>query len=86
MCEAMASGLVPVTSNNTAIPEFVRDEETGYLCDNTVEMAAAIAELWEEPETFDRMSAAAARSIAAKASAATVVPAELALMQQLVAR
>ena len=33
MCEAMSSGCVPITSNSTAIPEFVSDKE-GFLCDN----------------------------------------------------
>lgn len=86
MCEAMASGLVPVTSNNTAIPEFVTDGETGYLRVGPDEMAVAITELWEAPEKFERMSAAAARSITIKASSSTVIPAELALMLRLVAR
>lgn len=33
MCEAMCSGCVPITSNNTAIPEFL-DSNCGFLCDN----------------------------------------------------
>lgn len=34
MCEAMSSGLVPLTSYNTAIPEFVKKDKEGLLCDN----------------------------------------------------
>ncbi len=34
MCEAMSSGCVPITSKNTAIPEFV-NEDSGFLCDNS---------------------------------------------------
>ncbi len=34
MCEAMCSGLVPLTSCNTAIPEFVTADSEGLLCDN----------------------------------------------------
>ncbi|HCM89459.1 MULTISPECIES: glycosyltransferase family 4 protein [Vagococcus] len=44
MCEAMSSGLVPVTSNNTAIPEFV-DEQEGYLCNTPEELKDAIIDL-----------------------------------------
>jgi glycosyltransferase involved in cell wall biosynthesis len=84
MCEAMASGLVPITSRNTAIPEFVTAGESGYLCDGPDEIASAIEDLWESPERFDRMSAMASQSIAAKAGSATIIPQELALMQRLV--
>ena len=86
MCEAMASGLVPITSRNTAIPEFVTDGESGYLCAGPDEMAAAMTDLWESPDKFQRMSAAASRSIGAKASSTIVIPAELSLMASLVAR
>lgn len=34
MCEAMSSGLVPLTSDNTAIPEFVKNNKEGLLCNN----------------------------------------------------
>lgn len=34
MCEAMASGLLTISSNNTAIPEFISDQVTGLLIDN----------------------------------------------------
>jgi len=86
MCEAMASGLVPITSKNTAIPEFVTDGESGYLCAGPDEIAAAMTDLWESPERFEKMSAAASRSIGAKASSIIVIPAELALMQSLAAQ
>jgi glycosyltransferase involved in cell wall biosynthesis len=80
MCEAMASGLVPVTSKSTAIPEFVAHEETGFLCESSAETAAALSRLWHEPELFQKMSEAGAKSITAKASAESVIPRELELM------
>lgn len=55
MCEAMSSGLVPVTSNNTAIPEFV-DNKSGYLCNNPTEMANAIEEMYYNIEIFKNKS------------------------------
>lgn len=55
--EAMIAGLVPVTSNVMAIPEFV-NEECGYLldADDYVGMANAIEELYNNPEKFMTMS------------------------------
>lgn len=51
MCEAMMSGLVPITSNNTAIPEFV-NKQCGYLANDYHELAQAIKELYNDPEVF----------------------------------
>ncbi len=34
MCEVMASGLLTISSDNTAIPEFIVDEQNGILIDN----------------------------------------------------
>ena len=51
MCEAMMSGLVPITSNNTAIPEYVNNE-IGYLTNNYKELAKAIKELYNNPNKF----------------------------------
>lgn len=34
MCEAMSSGLIPLTSRNTAIPEFIPMNAQNILCDN----------------------------------------------------
>jgi glycosyltransferase involved in cell wall biosynthesis len=62
--EAMASGLVPVTSGVTAVPEFV-DQECGFLVplDDAVGLAAAIETLYHDPARFERMSAAAAARV-----------------------
>jgi glycosyltransferase involved in cell wall biosynthesis len=59
MCEGMMSGLVPITSNNTAIPEFVTDGECGFLTNNHQEIAARIMELYRNPDLFLQMSAKA---------------------------
>jgi len=72
MCEAMASGLVPITSDNTAIPEFVSDEE-GYLTRGADEIAMAIRTLDEQPQLFlEKSRKAAARSLAQTGWQATV--------------
>lgn len=73
MCEAMASGLVPIASHNTAIPEFVSSEE-GYLTRGADEIAAAIRELDEQPALFlEKSRKAAARSLAQTGWQATVL-------------
>lgn len=51
MCEAICSGLVPVVSNNTAIPEFVNDSY-GYLCDEIDDYVNAIEEMYYNPAEF----------------------------------
>lgn len=72
MCEAMASGLVPITSDNTAIPEFVSDEE-GYLTRGADEIATAIRTLDEQPSLFlEKSRKAGARSLAQTGWQATV--------------
>ncbi|TVU57071.1 glycosyltransferase family 4 protein [Corynebacterium aurimucosum] len=65
MCEAMSSGLVPISSKIAAIPEFVRDGETGLLVEpeSPRDLADAVEELYFDSELFSRLSAAAASSI-----------------------
>lgn len=77
MCEAMSSGLVPITSNNTAIPEFV-DESSGYLTDNSVKsIVNAIEELYYSPELFKNMSCNSSSSIREKCSGDRVIQDEI---------
>ena len=80
MCEAMSSGLVPVVSKNTAIPEFV-PENAGYLCENPEEMANAILELVELEDVFLRKSDAASAFIQKKCGTKTVLLQEIHLIQ-----
>ncbi|HBW13324.1 MAG TPA: hypothetical protein DEF30_05850 [Proteiniclasticum sp.] len=80
MCEAMSSGLVPVVSKNTAIPEFV-PENAGYLCENPEEMANAIQELVELEDVFLRKSEAASVLIQQKCGTKTVLLQEIHLIQ-----
>lgn len=83
MCEAMSSGLVPITSNNTAIPEFVEDGVNGFLCRAPSDMSRAIVSMWESPDRFQRLSREASRSIANKSGSSHVIPQELSLMQRM---
>ena len=62
--EAMASGLIPITNNVTAIPEFV-DEECGILVDGEdyIAMASGIERIYSNPNTFQRLSENAAKRV-----------------------
>jgi len=55
--EAMASGLVPITNNITAIPEFV-DQNCAILAqeEDYIELAEGIVQLYLSPELFLKMS------------------------------
>ncbi|MBW6475148.1 MAG: glycosyltransferase family 4 protein, partial [Anaerolineaceae bacterium] len=62
--ESMASGLVPITNNVAAIPEFV-DDTCGILAEgeDAEALAAGIATLYENPSMFLAMSQAAAARV-----------------------
>jgi glycosyltransferase involved in cell wall biosynthesis len=77
MCEAMSSGLVPVTSNNTAIPEFVTHGETGFVTSNAAEVASAIELMYYQPELFQKMSEQTSASIKQICSLHSIVTKEL---------
>lgn len=81
MCEAMASGLVPVASPNTAIPEFVTHGYSGLLPRNATEIADAIEFLHSNSEEFLRMSRLASESIMALSGADRVIKDELRLIE-----
>lgn len=81
MCEAMSSGLVPVTSENTAIPEFVTHGVSGFMARDAHEIAMAIDRLVTNPNLFCEMSRAASRSIIDFAGIESVIRRELALIE-----
>ena len=62
--EAMSSGLVPITSAVTAIPEFV-DENSGILVDGEdwQGLVAAIRRLYNDSELFEKLSKGAAQRV-----------------------
>ena len=81
MCEAMSSGLVPVTSNNTAIPEYVNNE-CGYLANNVDELASAITEMYYNEKVFLAKSKKAHDFIFEKCSPKKVMTEELNLINK----
>lgn len=78
--EAMASGLVPVTTDVAAIPEFV-DESCGFLAppEDAAGLAAAIETLYRDPALFQNMSAAAAARVRRQSGSDLIIEQELRL-------
>ncbi len=84
MCEAMASGLVPITSSVTAIPEFVKDGVSGYTTKSAKEIAARIEYLYTNPTLFSEMSHNATVAISKKCSVKITMPKEVELIESLI--
>ncbi|EYE89506.1 hypothetical protein Q428_02550 [Fervidicella metallireducens AeB] len=83
MCEAMSSGLVPISSNNTAIPEFVKNKETGILTENYKEIAGALEYLYKNPEEFKKISKSASEWIKEICSHEKIILRELKIMEEI---
>ena len=79
--EAMSSGLVPIASNCTAIPEFV-DEKCGILIppESYVELADAIEKLYNDPDLFMKLSEGAAKRVRSQCSKEHTIDKELKLI------
>jgi len=80
MCEAMSCGLVPITSVNTAIPEFVQDGYSGYTTTSVHEMILRIKQLVARPDLFNTLSRQAAMSIRNKAGIDNVIRKEMSVI------
>lgn len=80
--EAMSSGLVPVTNNVSAIPEFV-DTTSGILApaENASELAAGLVQLLQDPARFAAMSAAAAERVRLQAGPEATVTKEIEIIK-----
>ncbi|ERJ57720.1 glycosyltransferase family 4 protein [Sphingobacterium paucimobilis] len=82
MCEAMCSGLVTVSSNNTAIPEFITHNESGLLTNNSPEEIAQVIDwIYENPKDFQRLSRQGALKIIEIAGIKSVIDREVKLIE-----
>lgn len=82
MCEAMASGLVPITLYNTAIPEFLPDD-TRLVCRNVSDMSKLIGRLLDNPHEFQELSKECSDFITQKCNFDSTVKKEIELFIQL---
>lgn len=83
MCEAMASGLVPITSPIGGILEYTENNFDSYHVLNAKEMAERIDFLFHNPKEFLSMSKQARISIEKKCQLDHTVQLELALFKSL---
>ena len=79
--EAMSSGLVAITTNVTAIPEFV-DEYSGVLVpgEDFKAMAEAIEHLYHNPREFQSISISAAKRVRSQTDSKIIIGKELKLL------
>lgn len=82
MCEAMSSGLVPISSNNTAIPEFL-PEKFNLAFSSPQEAAKRIIEIIRKPEEYTTLSRSVSTFIREKCSVRETTNRELELMRDL---
>jgi glycosyltransferase involved in cell wall biosynthesis len=82
MCEAMSSGLVPVSTAIAAIPEFVEDRRTGLLAapEDPIGLADRVEMLVYNAELFQRLSSAAAAQVRQQCGADATVGREIELI------
>jgi glycosyltransferase involved in cell wall biosynthesis/spore maturation protein CgeB len=80
--EAMSSGLVPITNNVAAIPEFV-DASCGVLspAEDYKDMAQQIGRIVDDPKLFLSMSRAAAERVRRQTASDVIVEKELSLIK-----
>lgn len=80
--EAMSSGLVPITTSVTAIPEFV-DERCGILSpgEDFKSMAQGILDISKDPDLFTLMSSNAAKRVRGQSSTTIIIEKEIALIR-----
>ena len=80
--EAMASGLVPVTTDVGGVSEFV-DESCGIVVtpENPMALADAIESLYRDTELFLKLSAAAARRVRSQSGLDQTIRREIALIE-----
>lgn len=82
MCEAMSSGLVPITLYNTAIPEFLPNDKR-LICRNIKDMENLVLYLNNNPLEFIELSHICSDFIRSKCSYETTVRKEIELFSQI---
>ncbi|EKU47780.1 glycosyltransferase family 4 protein [Staphylococcus massiliensis] len=83
MCEAMSSGLVPVATDITAIPEYVENNVSGLLAkpESPESIAYQIERLYFNRNLLEKLSYNAQKSIREKAGTEVVIEKEMKVMR-----
>ncbi len=81
MCEAMSSGLLPLTTGVAGILEYVSDRQTGLFAKTPEEIADALLELDRQPELFTQIAQRAAESVREKCGLKKVTGREMDLIR-----
>jgi N-acetyl sugar amidotransferase len=82
MCEAMASGLVPITCPIGGIPEYATDQSSSFQVGSAREVAEKIEYLFYHPDEYMKMSGNAREEIVNKCDLKDTVKRELDLMHE----
>lgn len=83
MCEAVSSGLVAITSDIAAIPEFISDHETGLLAtpEDPESIADLIEEIYFDEELFEDLSVRGSEWMKSNCGRAATVGREIELIK-----
>jgi N-acetyl sugar amidotransferase len=84
MCEAMASGLVPITCSVGGIPEYATHAESAFMIKDAQSAADAIEKLYYDEALFHAMSHAARKEIETKCDLTDTADREISLFRSLV--
>ena len=84
MCEAMASGLVVISTDCTAIPEYIEDKKTGLLVspESSQQLANALINLYNNPELFQKLSRNGHEFIVGKCGINNIIKKEIILLEE----
>ncbi|HMD61643.1 MAG TPA: glycosyltransferase family 4 protein [Opitutaceae bacterium] len=86
LLESMASGTPVICSRVAAMPEFVRDGQTGFIFDGPEQLAGQLRRLAGDPALVERLGASARREVENEYDVEVVGPHLLAIYRELIAR
>lgn len=83
MCEAMASGLIPLTNPVGGIPEYAEHGVSSFQENSAEDMAQRIEQLYYDVSLFSKMSANARLSIESKCALDKTVLKEIEIIKRI---
>jgi glycosyltransferase involved in cell wall biosynthesis len=83
MCEAMASGLVPITSPIGGIPEYAEDGQSAFMTNDADGIVKYVEQLYNDPDLFVRISRQAREAVLRKCSLDETITREISLFESL---